>query len=87
MIYCLKSRSLTDCFSDGAALVGRFGFPVLGDFSLGVGGFAAFSAAFGLFTFADRAPDCGLFGLTCCSCSCTSLSFFCFHAFNDVGCT
>jgi hypothetical protein len=25
--------------------------------------------------------------LTCCSCSCTSLSFFCFHAFNDVGCT
>ncbi len=74
-------------FSDGVALVGRFDLVPFGDFSRGVGGLAAFSAGLGLLAFADRPPDCGLFDFTCCSCSRTSLSFFCFHAFNDVGCT
>jgi hypothetical protein len=65
--------------------------PPLGDFSRGVDGLAALSAACaarGLFTFADRVPDCGLAAFAfccCCSCSSVSLSFLCFQAFNDVG--
>lgn len=81
MIGYYGSLSLTAAFSEGVALVGRFDLPPLGDFSRGVAGFAAFSAALGdfslgagdfppfsplgLFAFADRLPDCGLFALAC----------------------